>query len=121
MSKLDLIHTDVCGPLKIPTPRGNRYILTLIDDNSKYSHTYLMRQKSDVCEKMIDFCEMIKTQYGKAPKVIRSDRGGEYMDNELRKYLKSNRIKTQFIVPDTPQQNGVAERKNRTLIEMTHA
>lgn len=117
--KLDLIHTDVCGPLQIPTPRGNKYILILIDDYSKYSFIYLLKQKSDVCEKIKEFVEMMKTQYGTAPKAIRSDRGGEYLDNNLRNFLKSNGIKTQFTVPHTSQQNGVAERKNRTLIEMT--
>lgn len=82
-NKLDLIHTDVCGPLQLPTPRGNRYILTLIDDHTRYSHIYLIKHKSDVREKMIEFVNMMKTQHGIVPKVIRSDRGGEYMDNEL--------------------------------------
>lgn len=117
--KLVLIHTDVCGPLQLPTPRGNRYILTLIDDYSRYSHIYLIKHKSDVREKIIEFVEEMKTQNGKVPKVIRSDRGGEYMDGELRKYFRKKGIKTQLTVPKTPQQNGIAERKNRTLIEMT--
>lgn len=118
-SKMDLIHTDVCGPLEVPTPRGNRYILTLIDDFSRYSHIYLMKQKSEVRERIIEFIEMVKTQEGKIPKVIRSDRGGEYMDAGLQNYFKSKGIKTQLTVPYTPQQNGIAERKNRTLMEMT--
>lgn len=116
--KLDLIHTDVCGPLQIPTPRGNKYILTLIDDYSRYCYIYLIEHKSDVKEKIIEFIEIMKTQHSKVPKIIRSDRGGEYMKNELHKYFKDNGILTQFTVPKTPQQNGVAERKNRTLIEM---
>lgn len=118
-NKLDLIHTDVCGPLQLPTPGGNRYILTLIDDHTRYSHIYLIKHKSDVREKMIEFVNMMKTQHGIVPKVIRSDRGGEYMDNELQKYFKANGMKTQLTVPKTPEQNGIAERKNRTLIEMT--
>lgn len=117
--KLDLIHSDVCGPLQLPTPSGNKYILTLIDDFTRYSHIYLMKQKSDVSGKIIEFVEMMKTQHGKVPKVIRSDRGGEYMDDKLRNYFKSKSIKTKLTVPKTPQQNGVAERKNRTLIEIT--
>ena len=76
---LDLIHTDVCGPIQLPTPRGNRYILTLIDDFSRYTHIYLIRMKSEVKSKIMDFVSMTSTQYNRIPKVFRSDRGLAYV------------------------------------------
>lgn len=116
---LDLVHTDLCGPFQVATPRGNRYMLTIIDDHTRYSHVYLIAHKSDTASRMIEFVQLMKTQYGKVLKAVRSDRGGEYMDNDLRKYFRENGMVTQLTVPKTPQQNGVAERKNRTLVEMT--
>ncbi|GJQ73734.1 hypothetical protein Trydic_g14067 [Trypoxylus dichotomus] len=62
---------------------------------------------------------MVKTKFLKKPKIIRSDRGGEYIGNSLLSYFKKEGILTQYTSPYTPQQNGVAERKNRSLIEMT--
>lgn len=134
---LELIHTDVCGPMENTTPSGNRYFLTFIDDYSKYCTVYLLKQKSEVGNKMIEYIEHIKTKFGFKPKiinpdfinrevssigckpkVIRSDRGGEYVSNQVQNYLKAEGIHMQYTTSYTPQQNGIAERKNRYLVEM---
>lgn len=115
---LDLIHTDVCGPMQTKTSRGFRYIVTFIDDYSHYTVIYLLKLKSEVENKMKEYIEMVKTKFGKKPKIIRSDRGGEYTSNNILNYMKSEGIQLQLTSPYSPQQNGVAERKNRTLIEM---
>jgi Integrase core domain. len=116
---LDLIHTDVCGPIQITTPANKRYILTLIDDYSRYTKICLMQYKSEVAGLIKEFIVFCKTQHQKVPKVIRSDRGREYVNNELRQYLKSEGIQIQYTVTYSPQQNGVARKKNRSLLEMT--
>lgn len=115
---LDLIHTDVCGPMQTPTARGYRYFLTLIDDYSRYTVVYLLRDKSEVTEKLQIFLEMVKNKFTRYPKKIRSDNGGEYTGHHLRKYLDKRGVKHELTVPYNPQQNGVAERKNRYLVEM---
>lgn len=115
---LDLIHTDLCGPLEVPTPRGNRYILTLIDDCSRYAHICLLKHKDETEQQIKEFVACMKTQRGKIPKMFRSDRGGEYMVGALKNFFREEGIRTQLTVPKTPQHNGVAERKNRTVIEM---
>lgn len=115
---LDLIHTDVCGPMQTHTRNGKRYILTFIDDYSRYTVIYYLREKSEVFEKMKHYIEMVKNKFERKPKVIRSDRGGEYLAKDVQHYLENQGIKTQFTAPYCPEQNGVAERKNRTLIEM---
>lgn len=101
---LDLVHSDLCGPMNTVTPGGRRYFLTFIDDFSRYSTVYLLREKSETFEALKDFVQQMKTQFGRPPKIVRSDQGGENLQ--------------QFTVANTPQQNGVAERKNRSLVEM---
>lgn len=118
-SILDLIHTDLCGPVT-PTSVGNNvYIMTLIDDFSRFTRIYLLQRKSEAAEKIKSFVAEMVTQFGKKPKVIRSDRGGEYTGKALLEFYEKEGIIAQFTIPANPQQNGVAERKNRTLIEMT--
>ena len=115
--KLDVIVTDVCGPMQTNSIGGNRYFVTFIDEYSRYSHVFLIREKSEVADILIQFIEMIKTKFGARPKVIRSDRGGEYMNAKVQKYLETQGIKVQYTVAYSPQQNGIAERKNRTLMD----
>lgn len=115
---LDLVHTDICGPMQTVSPSGKRYILTFIDDISRYTVIFLLENKSAVLSKFKEYVELGKTKFGKKVKCIRSDRGGEYLSNDFKKYLAKEGITNQCTAPYTPQQNGVAERKNRTLIEM---
>lgn len=78
---------------------------------------FLLKKKSQTTQALVDFVESIKTKFNKKLQVFRSDRGGEYVNNELKDYLNAQGIKVQYTASYTPQQNGVAERKNRTLIE----
>lgn len=115
---LDLIHTDVSGPMQTITPGNKRYVLTIIDDYSRYTKIYLMESKDQVRGFIINYVETAKTQFSKKPKIIRSDRGKEYVNSVLQNYLRSEGIEAQLTAAYSPQQNGVAERKNRSLIEM---
>lgn len=115
---LDLVHTDLCGPMQTITPGGKRYILTFIDDFSRYTVVYFLKNKHEVVDHLRSYAELVKTQFGKSIKSIRSDRGGEYMGKESCAFLRNRGIIHQLTVPYTPQQNGVAERKNRSLTEM---
>lgn len=118
IAPLDLIHTDVCGPMQTVTPGGKRYLVTFIDDYSRYTHIYLLSNKSEVPGILKRYVELVKNKFGRKIKVIRSDRGGEYLSTNLRKFLAEEGIQTQLTAAYSPQQNGVAERKNRTLVEM---
>lgn len=115
---LDLIHTDVCGAMQTTSPGGSKYILTIIDDYSRYTVVYFLKHKNETNTFIKQFVESAITQRHKTPKIIRSDRGGEYVNRELQKFLKDKGIKVEYTVPDSPEQNGVAERKNRSLLEM---
>ena len=112
-----LIHSDVCGPFEENAIGGYRYYVTFIDDKSRYTFVYLIRAKSEVLKKFKDLEVLVRNKYMKTIKILRSDNGGEYLSSEFDQFLKSKGIEKQLSVPYTPQQNGVAERMNRTLVE----
>lgn len=82
---------------------------------------YFLKTKSDVCSKFVEFYHLIDTQYQKKIQILRSDDGGEYVNANLQDFTKTHGILHQTSCPHTPEQNGVAERKNRVLLEMTRA
>uniref|UniRef100_A0A2N9H6H8 Integrase catalytic domain-containing protein n=1 Tax=Fagus sylvatica TaxID=28930 RepID=A0A2N9H6H8_FAGSY len=91
------------------------------DVNPTYGYLYLMKHKSESFEKFKEFCNEVEKQTGKCIKILRSDRGGEYFLDEFKDYLKDNGIISQLTPPGTPQHNGVAERRNRTLLDMVRS
>ena len=113
-----LFHTDVCGP--VPTSReGFKYFLTITDDATRYKWVYPLRAKSEVAQTIKEWWQYVKTMCGFRPKVLRSDNGGEFTSKELEDFLKSKGMIHQCSIAYHPQQNGVAERTNRTLVEKT--
>lgn len=115
---LNIIHSDVCGPMNTTSIGGSKYFLTFIDDKSRKTFVYFLKHKSEVFEKFKAFKEMVERQTNMKIKCLRSDNGGEYVSNEFSQYLENCGIQRQLTVPYTPQQNGVAERANRTIVEM---
>lgn len=115
---LDLIHSDVCGPMQIKTASGKRYLLTFIDDFSRCTTIYLIKEKLEVFQKFKEFHRLMQNQFGKSIKSLRTDREGKYLSNVFINYLNENGIKFRRIASFSSQQNGIVERKNRTLIEM---
>ncbi|CAL2236277.1 unnamed protein product [Prunus armeniaca] len=115
---LELVHTDICGPMQIASMSGNRYFLLFIDDYTRMAWVYFLRNKSNTFECFKKFKAMTELQSGHKVKSLRSDRGGEFMSNEFLAYCSEAGIQRQLTVAYSPQQNGVVERKNRTVIEM---
>lgn len=114
---LDCVVSDICGPMQVESASRKRYFVTFIDVHTKYSEVRFLRTKDEVQEESIWFIERIKTRFGRKPKVFRSDRGLEYLNDKLQTYLKREGIKSECTVGYAPEQNGIAERKNRTLME----
>ncbi|KXJ62464.1 hypothetical protein RP20_CCG008240 [Aedes albopictus] len=115
---MDLVHTDVCGPVEMSSVSGYRYFMTVIDDYSRFCVLYLLKEKSEVATRIEEYVAYAKTLFGRKPKAIRSDQGGEYSGKRLRAFYKREGISAQYTAGYSPQQNGIAERKNRSLIEM---
>lgn len=80
---MDFIHTDVCGPMHTQTPSMKSYILTFIDDHTRYTVVYLLKNKSETFEKLQQYVEMCFNMFGCKPKFFRSDRGGEYTEADV--------------------------------------
>ncbi len=114
---LDVIHTDVCGPMSTPTPEGYKYFITFLDDYSKASSVRLLKRKDEVSQAVKDTLQQWAQLTGKSVRAVRSDRGREYIAGSLNSYFKEHGITHQLTAGYTPQQNGAAERFNRTLVE----
>ena len=142
---LQLVYTDVVGPLDPPSKGGSRYFITLIDDYSKWTVMFTMRKKSKslkyfekyhkyaethVCQNLnkVHICsystasslphglhDVFKLQ------TLRSDNGGEYLSNVFLSYLNELEIRNQLTSPHSPQQSRVSERMNRTLLNQTRS
>lgn len=111
----EIIHADVCGPFP-PSFNKFRYFVLFKDDYSKYRHVYLMRHKSEVHLKLRQMLQECKVA-GYSVKEFLSDNGGEFDNENVRRILSEAGIRQRLTMPYTPQQNGVSERENRTLVE----
>ena len=104
--------------MKTITEGGNRYFLTFIDDCSRMTWVYFLRQKSDVFIGFKKFQAMVERQSYLKIKKLRSDRGGEYTSNEFGDFCANIGLERKLTISYTQQQNGVAERRNRTIVEI---
>ena len=114
---LELVHSDMCGKIGTKSLSGGEYFVSLIDDYTRYSWIFVLKRKSDVCSQFKKWKAQVENSTGKRIKALRSDNGGEYTSKEFTLYLADEGIKHELTIPHTPEQNGVAERLNRTLIE----
>lgn len=117
---MDLIHTDLCGPMEQATPGGNRYFITLIDDFTRFCAVFLLKTKNEAEQRIREYVRWTENVFGRKPKVVRSDGGGEFVGERLQQFYRDEGIQSQFSTPYSPQQNGVAERRNRSLQEMAN-
>lgn len=120
MAPLELVHGDVVGPVKTISIGSNSYFLLLTDDFSRYSWVYFLqkKKKSEVFQHFKQFKQLMETQLSRPLKVLRTDRGGEFTSCEFESFCKLGGVLHQLTAPRTPQQNGVAKHRNRTITEM---
>jgi hypothetical protein len=107
--------------MPVTSAGGASYVLTVLDDASSYAIAYPLVSKSDTTAKLINFINYLERQTGKTVKAVQSDRGGEYVNKALSDFFASKGIAHRLTAPYTPQQNGKAERLNRTLMERVRA
>ena len=131
---LQLVHSDVCGPMHVTSLGGSRYFVTFIDDFSRFVTAYIMKSKDEAFDKFVEFVIAAENRFGIKIKdfklegelgvrlqKFRSDGGGEFVSKKFQEFCITRGIDKQLTVPYTPQQNGVAERMNRTLMEMARS
>nr|GEV62897.1 retrovirus-related Pol polyprotein from transposon TNT 1-94 [Tanacetum cinerariifolium] len=117
-SKLELLHMDLCGPMRVASINEKRYILMIVDDYSRYTWVYFLHLKDETPEIIKKFIAQAKLNYKAKVCKIRTDNGTEFKNATLKAHYEKLGIMQQFLTARTPQQNGVVERRNRTLIEV---
>ncbi|KAI3734762.1 hypothetical protein L6452_14240 [Arctium lappa] len=116
-SCLQLLHMDLFGPTNVMSIGKKSYCLVIVDDYSRFTWVYFLRTKDETSGLIKSFILRIENQTNQKVKVIRSDNGTEFKNLDLNTFCEEKGIERQYSAPRTPQQNGVAERRNRTLIE----
>jgi len=116
---LEIIHSDVCGPMRTESNGGARYLVTFIDDYSRWCEIHLLRRKDEVLAAFKDFKMKVENYHSRKIKFLQTDNGKEYCNTEFDNFLRENGIQRRLTVTHTPEQNGVAERRNRTLLDTT--
>lgn len=119
--RLELIHGDLCGPITPSTTAKNRYVFVLIDDHSRYMWSILLKEKSEAFQKFKKFKMLVEQETGTSIKTFRTDKGGEFVSHEFQSFCDKAGIQRHLTAPYSPQQNGVVERRNRILMEMTRS
>ena len=117
-SILQLLHVDLSGPPSHASLGGKKYCLVIVDHYSRYTRVNFFKHKSETQQNFIDFAKEVQRQHKLPIMAIRSDNGSEFKNYTLNEFLSEEGIRHQYSAPYTPQQNGVAERKNRTLLDM---
>jgi len=118
---LQVIYSDVCGPFDVPSLGENKFFVTFVDELSRKIWIYLLKLKSEVFQIFKNFKSLVEKQSGKCIKVLRTDGGGEFTSGELETFCIEQGILHEVTAPYTPQHNGIAERRNRTILNMVRS
>jgi len=116
----DLTHIDLWGKYAIRSIHGNYYYVVLVDDNSRWITIHYLKEKNQAAKYIKNYLATLITQ-GRKPKAIRVDRGKEFLSDQLKDWCEERGIEIQLTAPYSPSQNGIAERMNRTLVELARA
>ena len=112
----DILHADLAGPFKIPTFNDELYYMVIVDGKGKYVTGYLMKRKNEAFDFYKEYECLLETQHNRKVKVFRTDNGTEFLNEEFRNHLREKGTVHQTTCRYSPQQNGVAERMNRTIM-----
>nr|GEX03976.1 retrovirus-related Pol polyprotein from transposon TNT 1-94 [Tanacetum cinerariifolium] len=115
--RLNLLHMDLCGPMRVASINGKKYILVIVDDYSRYTWTLFLCSKDETPEVLKEFLMMIQRNLQALVITVRTDKGTKFLNKTLNAFLKEEVIEHQTSTARTPKQNGVVETRNRTLVE----
>lgn len=114
---LQIVHSDICGPMECKSVGGARYFLLFIDDYTRMTFIYFLKAKSETLTYFKEFKSMVENYQNKRIKILRTDNGCEYCSKDFEDFLKREGVIHQKTNPYTPEQNGLSERSNRTIVE----
>ena len=121
LNYFNLLHVDIWGPYPHRTYNGSRFFLTIVDDHSRATWVHLLAYKSNAFSLLKAFVSFVKAQFGGTVQVIRSENGMEFQDDSALAFYGDKGILYQTTCVDTPQQNGIIERKHQNLLQVTRA
>lgn len=116
---LEVISSDVCGPISPQTRDNMKYYVSFVDHYTHFSQVYLMKNKSEVLEKFKEYEAQVSSRFNRKISRIRCDNGGEYSSETFKAFCNQKGIQIEYTIPRNPEQNGIAERFNRTILEMS--
>ncbi|GKC18168.1 integrase, catalytic region, zinc finger, CCHC-type containing protein, partial [Tanacetum coccineum] len=115
--RLQLLHMDLCGPIRVESINGKKYVLVIVDDYSRYTWTHFLRSKDETPAVLIDFLTLVQRGLHAQVRTVRTDKGMEFLNKTLHAYFAKEGIRHETSTARTPEQNSVVERRNRTLVE----
>nr|GFA08019.1 Gag-Pol polyprotein [Tanacetum cinerariifolium] len=115
--RLQLLHMDLCGPMRVESINGKKYVLVIVDDYSRYTWTHFLRSKDETPEVLIDFFRLVQRGLHAQVRTVRTNKGMEFLNKTLHAYFAAEGIDHQTSIARKPEQKGVVERRNRTLVE----
>nr|GFB14186.1 hypothetical protein [Tanacetum cinerariifolium] len=115
--RLQLLHMDLCGPMRVESINGKKNVLVIVDDYSRYTWTHFLRSKDETPKVLIDFLRLVQRGLHAQVRTIQTDKGTKFLNKTLHAYFAAEGINHQTSIDRTPKQNGVVERWNRTLVE----
>jgi transposase InsO family protein len=119
--RLELVHGDLCGPVTPATPGGRHYFLLLVDDLSRYMWVMILGSKGEAANAIRRVQVAAEAECGRKLRVLRTDNGGEFTTAEFASYCADEGVQRHYSAPYNPQQNGVVERRNQTVVGMARA
>ncbi|GJX60094.1 retrovirus-related pol polyprotein from transposon TNT 1-94 [Tanacetum coccineum] len=115
--RLQLLHMDLCGPMRVESINGKKYVLVIVDDYSRYTWTHFLRSKDETPGVLIDFLTLVQRGLHAQVTTVRTDKGTEFLNKTLHAYFAKEGIRHETSTARTPEQNGIVKRRNRTLVE----
>ncbi|GJW03831.1 retrovirus-related pol polyprotein from transposon TNT 1-94 [Tanacetum coccineum] len=115
--RLQILHMDLCGPIRAESFNGKKYVLVIVDDYLRYTWTHFLRSKDETPKVLIDFLKLVQRGLHAQVRIVQIDKGTEFLNKTLHVYFAQEGIEHQTSTAQTPEQNGVVERRNRTLVE----
>ncbi|GJU13904.1 ribonuclease H-like domain-containing protein [Tanacetum coccineum] len=115
--RLQLLHMDLCGPMRVESINGKKYVLVIVDDYSRYTWAHFLRSKDETPTVLIDFLTLVQKGLHAQVRTVRTDKGTKFLNKTLHAYFAKEGIKHETSTARTPEQNGVVKRQNHTLVE----
>ncbi|GJZ99955.1 retrovirus-related pol polyprotein from transposon TNT 1-94 [Tanacetum coccineum] len=115
--RLQLLHMDLCGPMRVESINGNKYVLVIVNDYSEYTWTHFLRSKDESPAVLIDLLTLVQRGIHVQVRTVRTDKGTKFLNKTLHAYFAKEGIRQETSTARTPEQNGIVERRNRTLVK----